>query len=143
LLNRRSNFVVIEWDFGNQNNIGAARNAAMKRDPPRVTTHHFDDHHPFVARCRGVQTIKRVHYFRDGRIEPERHRRRFDVLSIVFGTPMQLMPASRICIAVVIEPSPPTMTSALTWSSSKTFFARAITSLATTARSPAPTFAIK
>ena len=34
LLNRRSNFVVIERDFGNQNNIGATRNAAMKRDPP-------------------------------------------------------------------------------------------------------------
>ena len=30
-------------------------------------------------------------------------------LSIVLGTPMQLMPASWSCCAVAIEPSPPTM----------------------------------
>src|SRR5438552_5010858 len=75
-----SNFVVIKRNLRNQNDVGAARNPAMQRYPASVTSHHFDNHHPFVTRCCGVQTIKRVHHFRHSRIESERHRRRFDVV---------------------------------------------------------------
>src|SRR5438552_3862102 len=64
-------------------------------------------------------------------------------LSIVFGTPTQLIPASCNCKAVVIEPSPPTMMSASTCASFRTLRAFSITSAATTARSPAPILATK
>src|SRR5207253_3953566 len=64
-------------------------------------------------------------------------------LSIVFGTPTQLIPASCNCKAVVIEPSPPTMMSASACASFRTLRAFSITSAATTARSPAPILATK
>src|SRR5439155_1327556 len=59
-------------------------------------------------------------------------------LSIVLGTPTQLIPASCNCNADVIEPSPPTMMSASACASFRTLRAFSITSAATTARSPAP-----
>ena len=64
-------------------------------------------------------------------------------LSIVFGTPMQLMPASCSCCAVTIEPSPPITIKVFTRSSFKTRRAFSITSAGTMVRSPAPTLATK
>src|SRR6059058_3723875 len=64
-------------------------------------------------------------------------------LSIVLGTPTQLIPASCNCNAVVIEPSPPMMMSASACASFRTLRAFSITSAATTARSPAPILATK
>src|SRR5438477_11257664 len=64
-------------------------------------------------------------------------------LSIVLGTPTQLIPASCNCKAVVMEPSPPTMMSASTRASFRTLRAFSMTFAATTARSPAPILATR
>src|SRR4029079_4542567 len=73
-------FVEIEWNFGNQNNIGAACDAAVQRDPAGVATHYFDHHDSPVTRRRGVHPIERVHYDCDSRIESERRRSGFDIV---------------------------------------------------------------
>ena len=78
--NRSGDLVVIERDLRNQNNVCAAGDAAVERDPAGVTSHDFDDHDAFVAGRSGVQSIERVHHFGDGRIETERHRRRFNIV---------------------------------------------------------------
>src|ERR1700730_2856749 len=62
LLYRLSNLVVIKRDLRNQDNVRAAGEAAVERDPAGVASHYFDNHHPFVARRRCVQTIESVHY---------------------------------------------------------------------------------
>ena len=72
--------VVIERDFGNQNDIGATGDTALQRDPPRVPSHHFDDNDPPMAGRRSVKSIQRVHYDINGRIETERGRRRFEIV---------------------------------------------------------------
>src|SRR6185312_1605975 len=64
-------FVEIEWNFGNQNNIGAACDAAVQRDPAGVATHYFDHHDAPVTGRRGVHPIERVHYDCDSGIESE------------------------------------------------------------------------
>src|SRR5438067_5364865 len=46
-------FVVIERDFRNQDNICAAGDSAVKRDPTGVAAHDFDNHHALVTRGRG------------------------------------------------------------------------------------------
>ena len=68
---RVRNFSVIERDLGNQNNIGPAGNSAMKRNPTGVAPHHFNNHHALVTRCRGMQTIERIHHFRLSRAAAE------------------------------------------------------------------------
>ena len=72
--------VVIERDFGNQNDIGATGDAALQRDPPRVASHYFDDNDPPMAGRRSVQSIQRIHHDINGRIETERNRRRFEIV---------------------------------------------------------------
>src|SRR6266481_7834962 len=44
-LDHAGDLVVIEWNFRNQNDIRAASDAAMQRDPARVPSHYLDDHH--------------------------------------------------------------------------------------------------
>src|SRR5207302_6557837 len=41
-------FVVIERDFRNQNNICPAGDSAVKRDPTGVAAHDFDNHHALM-----------------------------------------------------------------------------------------------
>jgi hypothetical protein len=135
--------VVIEWNFGNQNDIGAARDAAMQRDSTRVPSHDFDNDDPPVTRRGGMQPVEGVHHHINGRIESERRRRRFEIVVDRLRSPMQLMPASCNCCAVTSEPSPPTMINARTWRSSKIFRASAIIFAGTIVRSPAPTLATK
>src|SRR4051794_15308103 len=53
-------FVEIEWNFRNQDNIGSARDAAVQRDPAGVATHYFDHHDSPVTRRSGVDPIERV-----------------------------------------------------------------------------------
>jgi hypothetical protein len=84
-LNYPSNLVVIEWDFRNQNDIGAACDAAMQRDPTGMASHHFDYHHSPVAGRGSVQSVERIHHHINGRIESERYRRRFKVVVDRFG----------------------------------------------------------
>src|SRR5437763_5487067 len=76
LFYRLSNFVVIKRDLRNQNDVRAARDAAVKRDPASVASHNFDNHYPFVARRRPVQPVEPLHNFGAGRIESEGHLRR-------------------------------------------------------------------
>src|SRR5712691_1774381 len=60
-LNDISNFVVIKRDLRNQNDVRAAGDAAMQRDPAGMATHYLDDHDALVTGRRGVQSIKRIH----------------------------------------------------------------------------------
>src|SRR5438477_3213043 len=46
--NGLGNFLKVEGDFGNQNDIRTSSQSAMKRDPARVTPHHFNDDRTFV-----------------------------------------------------------------------------------------------
>src|SRR5262245_20225510 len=73
-------FLVIERDFGNQNDIRATGNAALQRYPPSVPSHHFDYNDPSMASRRSVQPVQRVHYYVNGRIETERGCCRFKIV---------------------------------------------------------------
>ena len=79
-LHRRGDLVVIERDLRNQNDVRAAGDSAMERDPARVTSHHFENHHALVTGGGGVQAIERVCDARDRGIETERHRRGFEIV---------------------------------------------------------------
>src|SRR5438477_2305326 len=71
---------VIEWDFGNQNDISATGDTALQRDPSRVPSHHFDNHDPPMAGGRSVQPIQRIYHHINGRVETERYRRGFEIV---------------------------------------------------------------
>src|SRR4030095_11271361 len=68
---RAGDFVEIEWNFRNQNNIGSSSDAAVQRNPSGVASHYFLDHDSPVTGGRGVHPIERVHYNSDSRIESE------------------------------------------------------------------------
>src|SRR5215472_10768135 len=73
-------FLVIERDFGNQNDVSATGDTALQRYPPSVPSHHFDDNDPPMAGRRSVQPVQRVHYHIHGRIETERGCCRFKIV---------------------------------------------------------------
>src|SRR5205823_13095500 len=50
LLYRLSNFVVIKRNLRNQNDVRAASDAAVKRDPASVPSHNFANNQPYVTR---------------------------------------------------------------------------------------------
>ena len=79
-LDGRSDLVVIERNFRDQNYVRAACDPAMQRDPAGMTPHHLEDHDAFVAGGRGVQPVERIHHGRDRGIETESHRRRFQIV---------------------------------------------------------------
>ena len=79
-LDRARDFVEVEWNFGNQDNIGAPGDAAMQCYPAGVTSHYFDNHNAPVTDRRGVQSIERVHHHVDRGIESKRRRCRFEVV---------------------------------------------------------------
>src|SRR5882724_3909182 len=58
----------------------ASCDPAMQCDPAGMASHHFENHDSLVTGCGRMQPIERIHYGRDGRIETERHRRRFQVV---------------------------------------------------------------
>ena len=72
--------VVIEWNFGNQNDVGAAGDTAVQCDPSGVAPHHFDNHDPPVTCRSGVHSIERIHHNIDSGIESERRCCRFEIV---------------------------------------------------------------
>ncbi len=79
-MNGVGDLVEIERDFRNQNDIGAAGDSAVQRDPAGMASHHFHHHDAFVTGRRGVQAIERVHHHRHRGIETERHGRGFEIV---------------------------------------------------------------
>src|SRR5438309_8887190 len=73
-------FLKVEGNFGNQNDIRTTSQSTMKRDPARVTPHHFNDDGTFVAGRGRVKSIQRVHHGINGGIETECHRRRLEIV---------------------------------------------------------------
>ena len=57
LPNGLGNFVEIEGTLGNENHVGAARDAAVNSDPARIAPHYFDHDHAIVSFSRGVNAI--------------------------------------------------------------------------------------
>ena len=61
----------IEGDLGNEDDVGAAGQSAVERDPAGVAAHQLDHHDPVVALRGGVQPVDRLGGGADGGIEPE------------------------------------------------------------------------
>src|SRR5208282_2320158 len=51
------NLINIEWNFRDQDYIGAAGDPAIGRDPARGSAHHFYHDHTIVRLCRRMDTI--------------------------------------------------------------------------------------
>src|SRR2546423_5988365 len=84
-LERGANLVVFERNFGDQNDVRAAGNPPMQRDPPGVASHYFQNHDALMTGRGRVQRIDRIHYGCDRGIKTESHRRRFEVVVDRFG----------------------------------------------------------
>ena len=69
---RSADLFDVERVFGEQDDVGAAGEAGVRRDPARVTPHHLDDHHAVVTLRRGVQPVDRVGCDLHCGVEPER-----------------------------------------------------------------------
>ena len=63
--------VVAERDLGDEDDVGAARDAAVERDPAGEPPHHLDHHHAPVALGRRVQPVDGHRHAVDGGGEPE------------------------------------------------------------------------
>src|SRR2546423_5504750 len=57
--------------FGDEYDIGAARDSAVSGDPTGVSPHHFDDHHAVMRLGCGVQAVNGLHHGVDGCVEAE------------------------------------------------------------------------
>ena len=57
--------------LGDQDDVGAAGEPGVERDPAGVAAHHLDDQHPVVALGRGVQAVDRLHRDVDRGVEAE------------------------------------------------------------------------
>jgi hypothetical protein len=53
-------FIDIKWPLGNQDDVGAPGDAAVKGDPSRIAAHHFHHHHAVMSFCGGVDAIERL-----------------------------------------------------------------------------------
>src|SRR5205814_2754362 len=84
-IDRGSDFAVIEWDLRDQNNMRAARDTAVQRNPPRVASHDFEHHDAFVTSGGRMQTIERIHDRGDRGIKTERHRSGFQIVVNCLG----------------------------------------------------------
>ena len=69
-----------EGDFRDQDDVGAAGDAAVERDPAGVAAHDLQHHDALVAVGGGVQPVEGVHHRGDGRIEAEGHGRGLKVV---------------------------------------------------------------
>ena len=70
----------VERNLGDENRIGAARDAGMERDPSRVAPHHLDDHDAMVRLSGRVQAIDRVGRECHGGVEAEAGGRADDIV---------------------------------------------------------------
>ncbi len=61
----------VEGNFRDQNGVGAAGDACVKRDPARVAAHDFDHHHPLMALRRGVKAVQALGGEGDRGVEAE------------------------------------------------------------------------
>ena len=60
-----------ERDLRDEDDIRAAGEPAVKRDPPRMAAHHFQDHHALVAVAGGMKPVQRIGHAGDRRVEAE------------------------------------------------------------------------
>ena len=56
----RAHLLDVERLLGNEDDVGAAREPGVRRDPARVPAHHLDHHHAVVALGRRLQPVDRV-----------------------------------------------------------------------------------
>ena len=70
----------VERDLGNENRVGAAGDAGVKRDPAGVAPHHFGHHDPAVRLRRRVQPVDGIGGEGDRGIEAETVGRADDVV---------------------------------------------------------------
>ena len=80
LLDVGADFLDVEGLLGDEDHVGAARQARVQRDPARVPAHHLDDQRPVVALGRRVQPVDRLHGDVHGGVEAERVIRRAEVV---------------------------------------------------------------
>ena len=59
-------------DFGDHDDVGAAGDAGVQRNPSRVTAHDLHDHDSMVGFRAGVQPVDGVGREADSAVEPER-----------------------------------------------------------------------
>src|SRR5262249_51896907 len=71
MADRLSHFFDIKWPLGNQDDIGSAGNPAVERDPTRVASHHFHDHHAVMRLGSRVHSVNGLANDVARRIEPE------------------------------------------------------------------------
>ena len=55
-----ADLVDVERLLGDEDDVGAAGEPGVRRDPARVPAHHLDDHHAVVALGGRVQAVDRV-----------------------------------------------------------------------------------
>ena len=60
-----------EGNLGDQNHVRRPGDAAVERDPARITSHYLDHHHPLMGAGGGVQFIDRLRRCGHRRVEAE------------------------------------------------------------------------
>ncbi len=71
LANRFGHFVHVERPLGNQDDIRAARDAAVQGNPACIASHDFNDHDTVVSFSGRVDAVNRLAHNVAGRIESE------------------------------------------------------------------------
>ena len=66
--------------LGQEDDVGAARDPARRRDPAGIPAHDLDDHDPVVGLGGRVQSVDRLRADLDGGIEADRHVRAREVV---------------------------------------------------------------
>ena len=72
LTDRLGDLLEVDRLLGDEDHVGAARDAAHDGDPACVSSHHLDDHDAVVRLGGRVQTVDRLGRDRDRRVEAER-----------------------------------------------------------------------
>src|SRR5215471_3257734 len=72
-LNRFADGLKGKGDFRKQNDLRAAGDAGMKRNPARVAAHDFNEHDAMMAFGGGVKAVDGFGGNDDGGVETERH----------------------------------------------------------------------
>ena len=67
----RAHLLDVEGDLGDQDHVGAAREAAVQGDPAGVAAHQLHHHDPVVTLRRGVHLVQRLRRGAHGAVEAE------------------------------------------------------------------------
>ena len=70
-LDQATDIVDVERDLGDQDDVGAASDPGMQRDPAGVTSHDLDHEDPVVALGGGVEPVDRLTGHVQRGVEPE------------------------------------------------------------------------